>query len=227
MADQDFVAGSILPSNLKELSLYVRGFMPVAEGEALGSFALEALRTRPSFSIEIGSYCGLSTIYLGWAAAVTGTTLVSVDHHIGSVENGPGWEHHDQLLYDPIGHSIDTLYRFRRTLAVSGLKDHIVAVVSDSVVASRVLSNGAAFVFIDGGHGREVAFADYWSYAPKLAHDGMLAIHDVFEDPAQGGRPPYEIYDVAISSGSFVELAKEGSLRILKRTNSELNFSAL
>ena len=32
---------------------------------------------------------------------------------------------------------------------------------------------------------------------------GLLAIHDVFPDPADGGRPPYDVYLRALASGSF------------------------
>jgi hypothetical protein len=47
---------------------------------------------------------------------------------------------------------------------------------------------------------------------------GTLAIHDVFPDPADGGRPPYEqIYRPALESGRFVEESATGSLRVLKR----------
>jgi len=47
---------------------------------------------------------------------------------------------------------------------------------------------------------------------------GYLAIHDVFPDPADGGRPPYEqIYLPALAGGAFVEVSATGSLRILRR----------
>jgi hypothetical protein len=45
----------------------------------------------------------------------------------------------------------------------------------------------------------------------------VLAIHDVFPDPADGGRPPYEdIYLPALASGRFTELSATGSLRVLR-----------
>ena len=47
---------------------------------------------------------------------------------------------------------------------------------------------------------------------------GTLAIHDVFPDPADGGRPPYEqIYLPALESGQFEEIGATGSLRVLRR----------
>jgi hypothetical protein len=48
---------------------------------------------------------------------------------------------------------------------------------------------------------------------------GLLAIHDVFPDPADGGRPPYEIYRRALGSGTFEEVETVGSLRVLRRVS--------
>lgn len=204
-----------LPERLAQIADAVRGFMPPAEGAALAHFASLVLAPGTT-GIEVGSYCGLSTIYLAHAAKVAGATIVSVDHHRGSEENGPGWEHHDAGLVDPLSGTLDTLYRFRRTLEVAGIADQVVAVVADSATAASVLAP-ARLVFIDGGHGREVAWRDYRSYAPKVEKDGLLLIHDVFEDPAQGGRPPWEIYREALESGDFAEIGQEGSLRALRR----------
>ena len=48
-----------------------------------------------------------------------------------------------------------------------------------------------------------------------MAPGGTLAIHDVFPDPADGGRPPYEdIYLPAIASGAFTEVDVVGSMRV-------------
>src|SRR5664280_680163 len=78
------------------------GFMPDDEGEAL---YLAALRAGASFDqatfMEIGAWCGKSTVYIGAAAEETGAVLFSLDHHHGSEENQPGWEHHDRSLVDP------------------------------------------------------------------------------------------------------------------------------
>ncbi|MEI7478819.1 MAG: class I SAM-dependent methyltransferase, partial [Actinomycetes bacterium] len=50
-----------------------------------------------------------------------------------------------------------------------------------------------------------------------LATGSTLAIHDVFENPADGGRPPYELFCHAIESGNYQELSATGSLRVLKK----------
>ena len=97
------------------------------------------------------------------------------------------------------------------------MESWVVALVGDSVAIARDWSTPLAFLFIDGGHGVEPAHADYENWVPHVAVGGRLAIHDVFPDPADGGRPPFEIYCRAMDSGAFVETAVTGSLRVLTR----------
>ena len=193
--------------------------MPENEGDALYEAALSAADSVPSLPfVEVGSYCGRSTVWLGAAARVSHRTLFAVDHHFGSEENQPGWEWHDTSLVDPRTGRIDTLPFFRATILSAGLAREVVAMVGDSPTIARNWSTPLAFLFIDGGHGVEPATHDYELWTPHVAAGGILAIHDVFPDPADGGRPPYEnIYLPAVNSGLFIEESAEGSLRILRR----------
>jgi MMP 1-O-methyltransferase len=188
--------------------------MPPDEGLALYDEGI-ATRTEGPF-VEIGSYCGKSSIYLGAAARARQTVLFAVDHHRGSEENQPGWEWHEPDLVDPATQQIDTLPHFRRTIHDAGLEAQVVAVVGDSATIAAHWHSDVALLFIDGGHGTEPAHRDYEAWTPKVAPDGTLLIHDVFPDPADGGRPPYEIYLRALDDG-FSEVRAVGSLRVLRR----------
>ena len=193
-----------------------RGFMPPDEGVALHEAAAGVAVDGPF--LEVGSYCGKSALYLGAAARDRGRILFSVDHHRGSEENQPGWEWHEPDLVDPAVGLIDTLPVFRRTVHDAGLEKHVVAVVGDSPLVSAHWTTPLAFLFVDGGHGEEPARVDYEGWAPHVVTGGLLAIHDVFPDPADGGRPPYEqIYLPALRSGRFREVSATGSLRVLQR----------
>ena len=203
---------------LIELTKSVKGFMPVDEGLALNRHGNSLDIEGPL--LEIGSYCGKSAIYLGFAAKENRRLLFSVDHHRGSEENQPGWEWHDPEIVDSETGLIDTLPEFRRNIKRAGLEDNIVAVVGDSPAIAKDWSTPLALLFIDGGHGSEPAHADYESWVPKLLIGGKLLIHDVFENPEEGGRPPYEIFQRALTSQSFEEIDAVGSLRVLKRINS-------
>ena len=205
-----------MPDRLRRAAEEARGFMPPDEGLALYEAAMSL--TVPGPLLEVGSYCGKSAVYLGAAARARGRLLFAVDHHRGSEENQPGWEHHDPELVDSELGVMDTLPFFRRTVHDAGLEDTVVAVVGDSPTVAAAWGVPLALVFIDGGHGPEPAHADYEGWAPHVAPGGLLAIHDVFRDPAAGGRPPYEIYRRALDSGAFAEVSAVGSLRILHRT---------
>jgi predicted O-methyltransferase YrrM len=193
-----------------------RGFMPTDEGEALYEAALAVSVDGPL--LEVGSYCGKSAVYLGGAARVRGRVLFSVDHHRGSEENQAGWEWHEPDLVDPELGKLDTLPVFRRTIHDAGLEGTVVAVVGDSSAVAGSWCTPLALLFIDGGHGEEPAHLDYERWTPHVALGGTLVIHDVFPDPADGGRPPYEqIYLPALASGRFAERRAVGSLRVLER----------
>ncbi len=205
-----------MPAELRKAAEAAKGFMPPAEGLAL--YATAAAYASRGPILEIGTYCGKSTIYLAAAARQAGQVVVTVDHHHGSEENQPGWEYHDPTLVDERTGRLDTLPGFRATLAASGLEDQVVAVVGRSAQVAGLWRAPLGMLFIDGGHTDEAAQADYASWSPWVAPGGALAIHDVFPDPADGGQAPYRIYLRALESGEFTEQTVHGSLRVLERT---------
>ncbi|MGK2742298.1 class I SAM-dependent methyltransferase [Tepidicaulis sp. LMO-SS28] len=193
----------------------VKGFLDPAEGAALYEAALEVSPLGPV--LEIGSYCGKSTVWIGAACQKNGTVLFALDHHRGSEENQAGWEHHDTELYDAETGMLNTLPLFRRTLRAAKLEDTVVPLVAPSTVVSRGWSTPLSMVFIDGGHAMDHALNDYRLWAPRVLPGGLLAIHDVFPNPEDGGRPPYEIYKMALASQLFEEVRAVKSLRLLRR----------
>lgn len=198
-----------------------KGFMPVVEGLALYAAAAEAAALGLPL-LEVGTYCGRSTILLADAARAAGVTALTVDHHRGSEEQQPGWEYHDPTVVDPEVGRMDTLPTFRRTLHAAGLEEHVVALVGRSPQVAAVWGGRLGLVFIDGGHTDEHANGDYEGWAPHVAEGGLLVIHDVFPDPAHGGQAPYRVYLRALASGAFTEISVTDSLRVLRRTGPGL-----
>ncbi len=207
---------SPMPDALRQAAEAATGFMPPAEGLALYETAAAYAPAGPV--LEVGTYCGKSTIYLAAAASTAGRPVITVDHHHGSDENQPGWEYHDPALVEPRTGRLDTLPHFRATLSLAGLDEAVIAIVGRSADVARLWGAPLGMLFIDGGHTDAAAQADYEGWAPWVAPRGALAIHDVFPDPADGGRAPYRIYRRALASGAFTEVAVEGSLRVLERT---------
>ena len=192
----------------------VRGFLPDGEGLRLYEWALETAVMGPI--LEIGSYCGRSTIWLAQAAKEKQSLVFAVDHHRGSEEHQPGESHHDTELVDAKG-DVDTLTMFRRNIRLAGLENEVIPVVTDSTRFARSWSGQLGMVFIDGGHSLSAALADFRAWAPRVLPGGILAIHDVFPDPSEGGQAPFTIWRLAQQSGLFESLESTGSLRGLRK----------
>jgi predicted O-methyltransferase YrrM len=167
--------------------------------------------------LEIGSYCGKSTIYLGLACQQRGTSLYAVDHHAGSEEHQRGEMFHDPDLFDATMAQMDSFREFRRTISNAGLTDTVVPLVAPSWLVARDWSTPLGMVFIDGGHSLDAALTDYRAWSGHVCRGGILAIHDLFPKPASGGQAPYTIYKLALASGLFEPLPQIETLGLLKR----------
>jgi len=193
----------------------VKGFLDPAEGDLLYNTALQRAPFGPC--VEIGGYCGKSALYIGTACAAHDEVLFSIDHHRGSEENQPGWEYFDEEVWDEAAGAVDTLPFFRDTVRRAGLEGVVIPIVGRSIDIAARWQTPISFLFVDGGHTMEHALNDYRGWTPRLMTGGVLAIHDVFPNPEDGGRPPFEIYQRALRSDLFEEIASEKSLRLLKR----------
>jgi predicted O-methyltransferase YrrM len=203
-----------MPPDLK-LIRRIKGFLEDAEGEHLYRLARAAAPLGPC--LEIGSYCGKSTVWIGTACREAGQVLFAVDHHRGSEEQQPGEEYFDPALVDPAAGRIDTFRHLRATLAAAGLEDTVVPIVCRSELAARAWKTPLSLVFIDGGHALETVAADCRVWSVHLLPAGLLVFHDIFPDPAQGGQAPYQVYREALAGGRFTEHSFIRSLGVLQR----------
>lgn len=201
---------------LAALAARTKGFMPDEEAAALRQAAATAA---PGLWLEIGTYCGKSTVHLGATAAERGAHLVTLDHHHGSEENQPGWQWHDESLVDPCTERLDTLPSLRRTLAEAGLEGVVSVLVATTQQVAPWWTTPLTFLFLDGNHTEEVAQHDYAAFARHLLPGGVLAVHDVFRDPRDGGQPPWHVVQRALGEGTFTQVGEHGSLRVLRRTS--------
>jgi predicted O-methyltransferase YrrM len=200
-----------LPANIDR----IKGFLAEDEAEALYAQALKSSRSGPI--LEIGSYCGKSTIYLGLACRCNNGTVFALDHHRGSEEHQPGEFFHDPQLYDPGAGEMDSFREFRRNIDDAGLTDVVVPLVCSSAAAARHWQTPLAMVFIDGGHSLDAALTDYRCWSAHVMRGGILAIHDLFEDAYEGGQAPYAVYRMALASGLFEAVGRVATLGLLRR----------
>ena len=193
----------------------VKGFLDPIEGEALYLYAKQYVKNDPC--LEIGSYCGKSSVYLGSAVKENDQKLYSIDHHKGSEEQQPGEEYFDSDLINAEGNGIDTLPFFLETIEKSKLDKFVIPIVSTSEEAYQDFTQNFDMIFIDGGHSEKAAQKDYELWSQRITKGGLLAIHDVFPNPEDGGRPPYNIYRRALESGNFKKLEMIETLVLLKK----------
>lgn len=204
-----------MDAQLLSVARACKGYLDEAEGLRL--FELARVHGKLGPIVEIGSYCGKSSVYLGAGAKAAGSTLVCVDHHRGSEEHQRGEEYHDPDLYDAEAGRMDTLRELRRTLRLADLESTAALLVTSSTTASQIWSTPLGMVFIDGGHSFPAAHADYDGWHTKVAPGGILAIHDLFPNPAEGGQAPIEIYRKGAASGLFDVLETTKTLGVLRR----------
>lgn len=204
--------------SIAALASGVKGFLDDDEGMALYDMALAASKLGPC--MEIGSFCGRSTVYLGSACKINNSTLFTIDHHRGSEEQQPGQPYFDPELFDSREGNVNSLPLLRETLKKAGLEDNVVPMVTRSGVAARNWVTPLGLVFIDGGHSYETALADYRNWSPHLLPGGLLVFHDIYTDPAKGGQAPLEVYRLALKSGNYLELPMVNSLGILRKLDA-------
>lgn len=204
----------------RSLSAFVRdnsikGFLAEDEACELHRLAVKVSHLGPC--LEVGSYCGKSTLYIGEACKYTDNSLYAIDHHRGSEEHQVGEQYHDPDLYDHAVNRFNSFPAFMRTLELADLCDTVVPVVTSSRHAARHWATPLALVFIDGGHSHEMAREDCVSWARHLCVGGILAIHDVFDKPEAGGQGPYLALQHVLASGDFALLGQVNSLGIAQR----------
>lgn len=193
----------------------VKGFL--ADDEAAALYELARDHAHLGSCLEVGSYCGKSTVFLGSGCRQREAVLFAVDHHRGSEEHQVGEEYHDPALYDASAGCMDSLPELRRTLRIFALEDTVLPVVARSEILVRHWTIPLALVFIDGGHSHAAARADCLSWSRQIMPGGILAVHDIFINPEDGGQGPYLALQAVLASGDFIWLETVRSLGILRR----------
>ena len=193
----------------------VKGFLSDKEAKKLQELFLKVHHL--GSVLEIGTYCGKSALNFSEVAKDVNGLIYTIDHHTGSEEHQRGEEYHDSELFDERLKKFNTLPEFLNNLKSKKMAKFIIPIIDKSQNASKFFSEKISLLFIDGGHSFETALIDYNVWKDKICVDGLLVIHDVFPNPKDGGRPPYEIYTLARESKEFDDLGIYETLGILKK----------
>lgn len=207
---------STLPTHIGQVEMAeVKGFFAEDEAETLYRHALASAPL--GAVLEVGSYCGKSTLYLALACREHNGVVYAVDHHVGSEEHQPGEMFHDPDLFNTNDQHFDSFAEFRRNVRRSGLSDWVVPLVAPSTVCARHWQSPLAMCFIDGGHSLDAALSDYRCWSDRVMRGGILAIHDLYPEPELGGQAPIAIYRLALASGLYEEVERVNSLGVLRK----------
>lgn len=193
----------------------IKGFLSDKEAKKLQELFLKVHHL--GSVLEIGTYCGKSALNFSDVAKDVNGLIYTIDHHTGSEEHQRGEEYHDSELFDERLKKFNTLPEFLNNLKSKKMAKFIIPIIDKSQNASNFFSEKISLLFIDGGHSFETALSDYNAWKDKICSDGLLVIHDVFPNPKDGGRPPYEIYTLAKESKEFDDLGIYETLGILKK----------
>ena len=193
----------------------IKGFLSPKESKKLQELFQKVHKLGPI--LEIGTYCGKSAINFAEVAKKFNGLVFSVDHHTGSEEHQLGEEYHDDELFDKRLNKFNTLPEFLKNVILHKKSDYIIPILEESKKAAKRFFEEISLLFIDGGHAKQTALDDYYAWKDKICSGGLLVIHDVFPDPKDGGRPPFEIYLLASESGEFEDLGIYETLGILRR----------
>ncbi|MGC9154140.1 MAG: class I SAM-dependent methyltransferase [Ferrimicrobium sp.] len=197
----------------------VPGYFSPDQLAVLADFTEGAITRSRGPILEIGSYCGRSTVIIGTMAQRHHRRFITVDRHLGSIEMQPPFPYFDPAIIDRVHGRLDSISVLMDTLELAGLREWVTVMVTPSQVLTHLLRPGFSMIMIDGGHDALSAWTDYLCAIALLADDGTLVIDDVFEDPSRGGRPPFEVMTAALHSG-FTLVERSGPLVALRRTTA-------
>ena len=192
----------------------IKGFMPEHEGKALYKWARKFSEYGPL--LEIGTYCGKSSMFLSEGAQANNQYVYTIDHHMGSEEHQVNEEYFDIEIFDELSKRINSFPLFLENINNFGIKN-IVPIVNESSLVAESWNSPLAMVFIDGGHSLETAMNDFISWHEKIISGGALVIHDIFENPEDGGQAPYEVYMHALKNG-FNDFDRVDTIVCLKKS---------
>lgn len=124
--------------------------------------------------LEIGSFCGKSTIFIALGCKHNPTTFYAVDPHKPISKGGK-----EQYAPDFQPYEGDSLTEIQKTITNCGLNDHVNLVVASSEEASQQLKAlSLKLLFIDGSHDYADVMMDYSLWHGMIVVGGRLVFHD-------------------------------------------------
>jgi len=158
---------------VRKFTEQIHGWLTDGEGELL--YGLASNCTGKGCIVEIGSWCGKSTIWLGWGAKNGNKTKVyAIDPHTGSFEH--------RIIFGKVW----TFDEFKKNIKNAEVDDAVIPIVKTSAEAARDFNEPVELLFIDGEHSYNLAKLDFDLWFPKLVEGGTIVIHDTLQSICPG-----------------------------------------
>ena len=177
----------------------LKGFMPQHEGEALAKWAQRFSTMGPA--LEIGTFGGKSSLYIAAGSSMNEQLVFTIDHHKGSEEHQTGEEYFDPDIYDESLGRVNTVPLMQANFSQFEESKYIIPMITNANLLAPIWVIKLGFLFIDGSHTEISAQNDYANWKTKIVKGGALVIHDIFENPEEGGQAPFLIYQKALEDG--------------------------
>lgn len=153
-------------NKIKKLTDNVEGWLRDAEAKLLYKLAQNIPQN--GVIVEIGSWQGKSTIWLGKGAEKVNAKVYAIDPHTGDSSE----------IIEQYGGHIDTFDSFLRNIKKSSLENTVYPIKKHSYHALGDVKEEIDLLFIDGAHEYEAVKKDYEMWFPKLKEGGIIAFHD-------------------------------------------------
>ena len=173
--------------------------MPQHEGKALTKWAEQFSTKGPA--LEIGTFGGKSSLYIAAGSSSNEQLVFTIDHHQGSEEHQTGEEYFDPDIFDAALGRVNTVPLMQSNLSQFEESRYIVPMIANANALAPIWTIQLGLLFIDGSHTEISAQNDYANWNTKIVPGGALVIHDIYENPEEGGQAPFLIYQKALEDG--------------------------
>jgi len=117
--------------------------------------------------VEIGSWQGKSTVYLGNGSKEGGKVKIyAIDPHTGSLEHQKNNE------------KIWTFEEFKKNIKNAAVDDIVVPLIETSAEIANNFNQSVELIFIDGNHEYKFVKLDFDLWFPKVSNNGTMVFHD-------------------------------------------------
>ena len=203
-------AGRLVTGPILTRMQQIEGWLDEDEADLLIASAAMAIArlARPHALVEVGSYCGRSTVVLGSAVKALSPDgrLYAIDPHQGQVGAfGQG------VYFAP-----PTLEKLKRNLAGVGLTEMVTIIPKHSweVEWGPSTTGSISFLFIDGLHDYANVARDFRHFAPLLRAGAYVAFHDYGDD-----YPDVAAFvDELLRTGSFEPVCRANTMMAVRKT---------